>query len=122
MRELTSHKVNGCNEELKIRVMDGPGAGGASHEYRIAKESESTGEILTTLKFQNGAIKEYGTNGITHEALLAILEDRLSAFQAGKYACEENRSALEHIQAAQFILKSRTEKRMARNVEGTMAV
>lgn len=124
MRALTSHKVNGCNEELVVAVTDEPGAGGANHCYNIAYDSGdgSPHKQITFLNFQNGPIREAGVNGITHEVLLAILEDRLRGFQSGKYGCLENQAALEHIQAAQKILKSRTEKRLARNVEGTMAV
>lgn len=33
------------------------------------------------------SIAEVGTNGITHEALLAVLIDRLQSFQRGEYSC-----------------------------------
>lgn len=118
-REITSHKVNECNEALKIHVLDQPGSGGACHEYALSVQSEKVGFPLVTLKFQNGPIKEVGTNGITHEALLAILEDRLQSFQNGPYACSENATALTYIQCAQNMLKSRTTARMNRGVEGT---
>ena len=36
MRELTSHKVNGLNEALKIEVRDEPGAGNACHYYHVS--------------------------------------------------------------------------------------
>ncbi len=125
MRELTSHKVNGCNDGITIDVMDEPGHGGACHRYRIEgpkRQVEGIGMVPAfqqNIGFQNGPIKEVGTNGTTHEALLAILEDRLLGFQSGQYACDENAQALHHIQEAQRILKSRTEKRLARGVEGT---
>lgn len=129
MRELTSHKVNGCNEELQVEVLDAPGQGNACHEYLVTtppwtSECGNAGQGARSfqLSFQNGPIKKVGTNGITHEALLAILEDRLQGFQSGPYACEENAAALTAIQSAQAILKSRTEKRLARGVEGTHAV
>ncbi len=35
IRELTDHKVNPANDNLKIEVIDAPGSGGASHLYRI---------------------------------------------------------------------------------------
>lgn len=121
-RELTSHKVNGCNEALVVRAMDEPGHGGASHEYRI--EWGHNGEACNAIdiRFQNGPIAEVGTNGITHEALLAILIDRFEGFQAGAYACEENAVALSNLRGAQRMLKHRTEKRLARGVEGTHTV
>ena len=132
MRELTGHKVNGCNDALKIEALDEPGSGGANHDYAISFYDERGGHYRSPssdrdhrnciISFQNGPIAEVGVNGVTHEALLAILIDRLESFQAGPYKCEENAAALSHLQAAQAALKSRTEKRMARGVEGTHAV
>lgn len=134
MRELTSHKVNGCNDALKIEVLDEPGSGGANQLYQISGMDTGTNKSCpftarygqpadhATVLFQNGPIPEVGTNGVTHEALLAIVIDRLESFQAGPYQCEENAAALSHLQAAQAALKSRTEKRLARGVEGTHAV
>ena len=86
MREVTSHKVNGCNENIGISVVDEPGSGGANHVYQIDLFSGPgvvpgpTAPAWTLISFQNGPIKEVGTNGITHEALLAIIVDRLKAF------------------------------------------
>jgi len=126
MRELTSHKVNGCNDDLKIEVNDEPGHGGACHEYAIVntnpKDDPGCQEILASICFQNGPIAEVGTNGVTHEALLAILIDRLEGFQYGPYKCEPNELALSHCKAAQAALKARTAERLARGVEGTHKV
>lgn len=127
MRVLTGHKVNGCNDEITITVLDEPGHGGACHNYQMAWpfKHPSTGVLMVAeqlIQFQNGPIREHGTNGTTHEALLAILIDRVEGFQSGPYACEENASALLALQAAQGILKARTEKRLARGVEGTHKV
>lgn len=69
--------------------------------------------------FQHGPIQEHGRNGVTHEALLAILIDRLECFEAGPYACMENAAALMHLRCALTVLHNRTAKRVARNVEGT---
>ncbi len=133
-RELTSHKVNGCNDELRILVRDNPASGGAHHRYdisgfdtannpgRIADDGYAASFSYLPIVFQNGPIKEVGTNGVTHEALLAILIDRLECFQAGPYKCEENALALSHLLDAQGALKRRTEKRLARGVEGTHTV
>lgn len=117
MRRLKTHEVNEANEKIDIIVMDEPGHGGACHEYAVVVDGDSDKMLLVS--FQNGPIKEYGVNGITHEVLLAILRDRLEGFQKGDYACEENASALRHIMAAQDILHERTRKRMSRGVEGT---
>lgn len=117
-RELTSHKVNGLNEALRIHVMDEPGQGNACHEYKIIRD---TGAELCAVRFQNGPILEARVNGISNEALLAIVEDRLIGFQAGDFACRENAVALTKIQEAMMWLQKRTRDRMARGVEGTNA-
>ena len=125
MRELTSHKVNGLNEALKIEVLDEPGAGGANHVYGITDSTFIGGseppKVTCPIRFQNGPIAEAGVNGISGEALLAIVEDRLKCFQAGAYACRENAIALTHIQDAMHWLHHRTRERIARGVEGTSA-
>lgn len=134
MREITGHRVNGCNDSLKIEVLDEPGSGGANHLYNISGFDTKTNKSCpfvarygksadhSTVLFQNGPIPENGTNGITHEVLLAILADRLESFQRGPYACAENHEALNHVRAAQGVLQRRTLERMARGVEGTQTV
>lgn len=119
MRELTSHKVNGLNEALTIKVMDEPGQGNACHVYRILFDDVNGLGQGVEIRFQNGPIKEFGVNGISGEALLSIVEDRLLSFQSGEYACRENAIALTHIQDALMWLQKRTRDRMARGVEGT---
>ena len=114
MRTLTDHKVNDTNKELTINVLDEPGQGGACHEYEILCE-----KVGCRIAFQNGPIKEFGVNGVTQEALLAIVCDRLRSFQAGQYSCRENAVALTHLETAQLWLHKRTLDRLARGVEGT---
>lgn len=122
MRELTSHKVAGLNEVLKISVLDEPGPGNACHEYCITFVDESLGGVeRCIIGFQNGPVKESGVNGISNEALLAIVEDRLLGFQAGEFACRENAIALTKLQEAMMWLQKRTRDRLARGVEGTNA-
>ena len=119
-RELTSHKVNGLNECLEINVLDEPGQGNAYHEYRISFGAPNRiGQVKTEIRFQNGPIQEAGVNGISNEALLAIVEDRLLGFQSGDYACRENAIALTKLQEAMMWLQKRTRDRVARGVEGT---
>jgi hypothetical protein len=128
MRFLTDHIVNPANDKLKIRVSDDPGSGGAHHRYDITGFDDSTNpstpecdDIVpgVTILFQNGPIAEAGVNGVTHEALLAVLADRLRCFQAGPFACAENAEALAHLESAQEILQRRTKRRMAAGTEGT---
>lgn len=120
VRQLSTHKVNGCNNALSILVLDGAGDGGASHKYLAswpAGHSADKENIL--IHFQDGPIAEVGTNGITHEALLAIVVDRLQGFQRGQYACRENAIALTHLEDAMHWLQHRTRQRLDRGVEGT---
>ena len=116
MRQLTSHKVNGLNDAIEILVTDLPGDGGANHEYQINLEDR---QDVTHVQFQNGPIGVAGFNGISNEALLAIVEDRLKGFQQGKFSCRENALALTHLQTAMMWLHKRTRDRMVRGVEGT---
>lgn len=143
-RILTDHKVNGLNEAIAITSTDEPGPGGANHEYHIVvypKADAWIGEKVepvqtVILKFQNGPIGEAGFNGLSNEALLAVLIDRMRGFQyrqvldekgnirfdphlIGKFACRENAIALTHLKEALMWLQKRTRDRMARGVEGT---
>jgi hypothetical protein len=128
MREITTHIVNPANDKLKILVLDEPGAGGANHAYVIEGydgiSNPSAESILVQpgagvgILFQNGAIGENGVNGLTQEALLAIVIDRLQSFQAGPFASTYNAKALDHVLLAQEALLQRTRDRMARGVEG----
>lgn len=115
MREITSHRVNPANDTIKITVLDAPGAGGANHEYMV----EVPKGLTCRISFQNGPIAEAGVNGLTQEALLAIVIDRLQAFQKGPYSCRENALALTKLEEAKLWLFSRTMERMTRGVEGT---
>lgn len=150
MREITDHKLNGLNDALKITVLDEPGHGGACHHYQISwgevergpkptiAELESILERgdkqvslmpdggvcignTSLISFQNGPIGEHGVNGISQEALLAIVIDRLRCFQAGPHASPDNESALNHVVGAVYFLQKRTKERLARGVEGTSA-
>lgn len=123
MRQLTDHKVNPANDQITIEVLDEAGPGGANHHYSLCLDIGAGATILEfcELRFQNGAIAEAGVNGITHESLLAVVCDRLRAFQSGPYACRENALALTKIEEAMHWLHYRTRGRMARGAEGTMA-
>ena len=122
MRTLTDHKLNGLNDALDIHVLDEPGQGGACHQYSILyTEGEGNDSVprALTVAFQNGPIKEAGVNGISGEALIAIVIDRLRCFQDGPFACRENAVALTQIEDGLMWLQKRTRDRLARGVEGT---
>lgn len=114
MRTLDEHKVNPVNDQITIKV------------FEVPMTQEPNGYTLhvpngarTDLTFQHGPIAEVGVNGITNEALLAVVLDRLRYFQSGKYACRENALAITNIEQGLMWLHSRTRERMKRNVEGT---
>lgn len=129
MREITTHHTNECNRAIRIQADDrDPNNGNASHVYWLDRPAEHAPPgapegtepvVRTVLIFQHGPIKEVGTNGLTAEALLAVVTDYLSGFQSGAYACGENEQAVHHLKEAAHWLKMRTDARMARGVEGT---
>jgi hypothetical protein len=128
MRELTARKVNECNEALIVEAVDQPGSGGANHRYEIrgfnrmtnasAREKDEGSPGYLLILFQNGPIKECGVNGITNEALLSVVLDRLRGFAKGPYASRDNAIALTHVEDALMRLQNRTRDRIARGVEG----
>jgi len=118
-RELTSHKVTGLNEVLRIEVRDEPGQGNACHIYTITPTIGNASGVR--IDFQNGPLSETGglPNGLSNESLLAVVEDRLLGFQSGQFACRENAVALTKLQECMMWLQKRTRDRIARGVEGT---
>lgn len=137
MRKITDHIVSGdsANHQLTIEVLDAPGQGGANHMYQItgldigknasymkccgAEPANYDGpEDSAWVMFQNGPIKEFGVNGITNEALLAILIDRLRGLQSGPFPSDEAEQAAAHIGTALLLLQKRTRARITRGVEG----
>ena len=118
MRELNI----GTKEHTKVVVMDERGPGNANHKYEIQPVDPTKHFILGSIRFQNGPIQENGVNGIHNEDLIAVVIDRLEGFQAGDYAHEANASAIASLRSALAILRSRTDERKARGVEGTSEV
>lgn len=129
MRTLTDHITPGnqLNESLKIVVQDEPGAGGACHHYLVMNQDQFKREVvegefeqiienMCSVRFQNGPLKENGLNGISQEALLTIVIDRLRGFQSGEFKCRENAVALTHLETAMLWLHKRTIDRMNRGV------
>lgn len=123
MRELEDHKINPFNREyVLVAALDEPGAGGACHRYRVSVVTRDRAIVFSEIEFQNGPINEAGVNGITDEALLAVVIDRMKGFETGPYTCSENRLVIKHLEAALQGLKERSREREARGVEGTRAV
>lgn len=125
MRTITDHKIEGIDSLLDITVTDEPADGGANHVYEIEfgnhDGADPTGHAQrkAVIKFQKGPVKEAGCNGITGEALIAIVIDRQRSFQAGPFSSADNQEALVHLESALAALQKRTRERLARGVEGT---
>jgi hypothetical protein len=91
----------------------------ARHNYAVVGKD---GKILAEIHFQEGPIKEAGLNGIFMEDLLLMCVDRLECFQHSEYMCKENEDAISGIMAGVAALRSRTNKRKDRGVEGTSTI
>jgi len=120
------HDGYGLNDMIRIEA-DEPGVGGASHEYQCAMTVPHTLDGMTgniqihplRLEFQHGPPGGEGsTYGVTHEALYAILLDRLRAFQAGPFPSEETDAQIRLIEEALSIAVLRVKRRAARGVLG----
>ncbi len=79
------------------------------------EDQDGKGKPLATLEFQT-----LQRVGLTNEALLAIVADRLYQFQGGVCACEENAVALQQVNGALAALKARTVRRSNQGIEGKM--
>jgi len=75
------------------------------------------GDLINPIQFQLGPIQENGVNGVTNEALLAIVLHRLRILNE-KFPCRENSLAITNIEQGQMWLEQRTRNRQKRGVEG----
>ncbi len=121
-REVTTHKGNLLNNSLTIGVLGEPGPGGAPNRYEIFRNSPGAmNPVYADLRFHCGNPAD-GITGLSNEALLAVLIDRMQGFQSGPFRCISNAQSLKHLECAMEIFKERTSERTARGVEGTQEV
>ena len=93
-----------------------PKAGNASHTYGIQYGGPKD---VCHVQFQHGPRGVEGsTPGVFDDDLLAIIEDRLVAFQSGPFACNENAEALTAVRDAREALGKRVARRIAQGVLG----
>lgn len=127
MRTVDSREINSQNDTWTMTVMGERGSDGAHHHYRITtrgckrEPDVANAHGVWDIVFQNGSIDEVGVNGLTSEALLFILVDRLRSFQSGPSSSRENALALTKCEEALHWLQQRTLDRMRRGVEGKSA-
>jgi hypothetical protein len=115
------HDGHGLTESIHIQA-DAPGPGGASHEYTIWVQTshEDPQPIVARIQFQKGPRNIEGSvPGIVESALLAIVIDRMNAFNAGEYRCRENSLVATKCEEAIHWLKHRADERARRQVLGT---
>ena len=113
MREITEHEVPEMGSTMTVHALDEPGPGGACHAYRV-----DWGAGSVTIGFQRGPRGETSNNGLLEPALLAIILDRLRAFEAGPYPSPQTTKAIIRIEAALAALHERVRERLARGVMG----
>lgn len=80
------------------------------------------GTTAGSIEFQRGPVKENGVNGLTNEALLAVVLHRLGVLNRPPYNCRENALAITKIEEALHWLDHRTKAREVRGVEGTQQI
>lgn len=108
------------NSHLKIEAIGEPQHDGSVREYKIdAPDYPGAGFIV----FHTGPHNEGQTiNGLTNEVLLAIVLDRMQAWQSGPFQCPENAESALHIERALDAIRRRAAKRHDRGVLGTTTV
>lgn len=122
-REVTHHRSGQADLHQNIVIMAGePGLGGASTEYSVRMKDGDMGFDIARLTFQTKCVETPDQiDGLTNETLLAIVQDRLEGFQAGKYPCPENESALVNVKMALHQLHQRTHRRIASGLHNKKA-
>jgi len=116
-REIVSHRTNRVNERLRVEALDEPGPGGACCLYAVSWEGdgEAEGDARETgavvLTFHAGA--DDRPNGVTNEALLAVVMDRLEGFESGRQASHEGTVAKGLVRRALEILRTAEQRRRA---------
>lgn len=108
MRIHTDH--NGVAVNAISTLSDGTKVEG--HYYQVLAR-----EKTLTVDFQRGGVADNGVNGVTNEALLAILIHR-TKFLDSKFGCDENKRAIQHMEEALCNLEVRSARRIVRGVEG----
>lgn len=109
----------GHNNVAVFALEPGPQySGPEGHEY-VLMEMPENGRARDVAKvvFQKGPVPVNGVNGLTNEALLAILVHRLNVLNDA-VPCRENSIAITHIESALLWLQRRTNTRIERGVEG----
>jgi len=126
-RSLYDHKNNKFNREcVHVSAVDIPSSDNAHHKYvievvdpQLCSPAPAPKVVeRCALNFQNGGLREVGPNGITDQALIAVVLDRLRGFNDGPYRCRENSMMITKLEEALMWFEKRGNDRSRRNVEG----
>lgn len=112
MREITTHKAHEQDRQPILTALGHPTIAGAEQNYELCYSDADGLDVLVPINFVSLELP-----GVTNEALLAIVKDRLEGFQAGKFPCQENEDALAGVNHALRFLHKRTMDRIERGVE-----
>ncbi|MBX3097196.1 MAG: hypothetical protein KF812_10060 [Fimbriimonadaceae bacterium] len=92
-------------------------------KYRHIDGSDALVETdFVRILFQHGSPNEVGVNGCRVEDVIDILTQKLLDFQGRELACEENATALYHLQMAREALLLRRRRREQQGVLGDRSV
>ena len=111
-----NHHVKGYAFNIDIKAVPVERYGIPTFTYNLVKEYDGKPgyQFIKELSFQVGDPKVYGVNGVTNEALLAIMIHRLQGFQNNPATnCSENQEAINHMELAMEALYSRTRRMQA---------
>jgi hypothetical protein len=108
--------------DVRVVTYDGSLLAEPGHHYNVDFGPKAVGATVSTYRnidFQEGPVPTNGVNGLTNEALLAILIHRTEVLDA-KFSCDENKRAIADMKNALVNFEVRTARRMVRGVEGKM--
>jgi hypothetical protein len=95
----------------------------APHTFEVRSsggfDRDGNQDVLATIHFQEGPIKENGVNGVCNEDLISMVICRLEHFNQSEYRCRENSMAITKLEESLLWLRKRTMGREQRGVEGT---
>ena len=110
---IDSHHVKGYAFNIDIKAVPVERFGIPTYTYNLVKEYDGKPgyQFIKDFNFQIGDPRVYGVNGVTNEALLAIMIHRLQGFQNNSSTnCSENQEAINHMELAMEALYSRTRR------------
>ena len=111
---MTQHEPENTHPRTSVLAVDDL-EHNAHHKYQITLPNQK----IFHIEFQKGPVQKVGYNGLTNEILLAIVYDRLKAFELGDHPSPNNALALIAVKKALDALNTRTVDRVSRGVEGT---